>query len=671
MSLPKEEPVVLQRVMMSVLILCLMTLALFGLRTISNADVWQHLALGRAIAEKGLVKTDALTFTMENRPWVNTSWLYDLLVYGLWTIGQAPLLILLTVVVTVAAFVVVLPVARRWAGASAVGAALILSAWLLAPQFVVGPAAFGLLFAAVFIRVLAGSHKSWVNWVVLVPVQILWANMHESFLAGPVLCAVYVADIWFGSKAKAPDGIVPPHVRTRTLDTAWLVPGTFIACVLNPFGPALLSDVIGVYTNLAFVYAQEWISPFSGQFPASLYAKHVVTLALLIGAGGLVTERRKLPVALTTLAVLGAFLVVRSMRFIDVFALLAFPFLSLSLSAIGRYLREMLPSVMKDREPVTLGITVVLALLSALAVASSALYTTSGSASRFGLGVEYDLFPSAASTLIARPDFPRRAVNMTHDGGFLAWRNPGRQIFVDQRADLFGAQFYRTFNRYLVGEQSAWTEIEDKWDPGAVIINCCVPGAGAAVRNLAVTKRWSLAYFDGTTAILVRSVSENEALANNRDIQKEGLFLLERERVRYANQLRSGGRTTISPRLIGAGDVFLALGRYNEAKSIYSLLAAGSPSMGLAWMALGIAETQLGEDKEAVRALNRAASLMPKNVWAWLYLHRAAAKANDVETAGAALQKAKRLNETAVSMFLNEGEPESISQPRSRRPDIK
>jgi hypothetical protein len=629
------------------IVLGLVVMAVLGVRTISNSDFWTHLAMGRQIAEHGLQKVDTLTFTVAGAPWVNSSWLYDRVLFLLWSLGAAPLVILLHAAAAVLAFVLLIPAARKWAGGTAISLALVLGAWLLASRFTIAPHVVALPLAAIFMMLFSEPRKAWVLWAVLLPVQVLWANIHSSFVLGPVICAVFAVQFWVSARSGER---VASSQFTHAL---WLTVATLLAGLVNPYGLTLYASGIVSVTNGAFKFVQEWISPFSAQFPASFYPKHIVTLALFVGAGGLIAEKRNLPVGLATLAVASAFLIILFPRNVEWLALLAFPFFALSLNSVGLLIEGGLRSLTKKEKVsgargAAAGLAAVLALLSVSAVFSSACYVYAGSASVFGLGTEYDLFPHAASKVIARPDFPARAVNLAPDGGFLVWEHPDRTIFVDQRASLYGVEFYRMLNKCLAGEEYAWKSILEKWGPEAVIMNCSVPFAANAVRGLLQDPSWVLVYFDGTAAILVRAVSENQALIRDVQIQNAGLQLIEKERQRA---MKATGHQ-ILPRLIGAGEMFLALGRYTEAESIYSALTRCAPMMGRAWINLGIAQVEQGKVQEAVGTLRHACDIAPKEVFAWISLYRACNRAGLADEARAAIERAKKVNLKTTMLIL-------------------
>ncbi len=626
------------------IILGLVVVAALGIRTISNSDFWLHLAMGRQVAEAGAQKADTSTFTVAGTPWVNSSWLYDRILFALWSLGGAPLVILLHAAAAVLAFALLIPPARKWAGGASLSMALVLGAWLLAPRFTIAPHVAAFPLAAAFVMLLSEPRKSWVLWAVLLPAQVIWVNIHPSFVLGPVICAVFAVQFWIASRS----GDVADF--DRFMQALWLTLATLLAGLVNPYGLALYAHGIVSLSSGAFKFVQEWISPFSGQFPGSALPKHIVTLALIVGAGGLIAEKRNLPIGITTLAVASAFLIILFPRNVEWMALLAFPFLALSLNSIGALAAGGLRSLTKqssDGNPIAASLAVILAVLSILGIVTNACYVHAGSASVFGLGTEYDLFPRAASKVIERPDFPARAVNMASDGGFLAWEHPNRAIFTDQRASLYGGEFYRALNKCLAGEENAWQTILEKWNPEAVIMNCSIPFAANGVRLLLQDPSWSLVYFDGTAAILVRAISENQPLIQDAQIKDSGLQLIERERQRA---LKATSKQVL-PRLMGAGELFLALGRYPEAESIYGALTRCTPMLGRVWINLGIAQAEQGKSQEAVATLKHACDIAPKEVYAWISLYRAARIAGLEDEARFAIEKAAKVNSTATALF--------------------
>ncbi len=628
----------------------LVVLAVSGLRTISNHEFWLHLATGRWIAGNGVPHTDPLSFTRAGAEWVDASWMYDRIVYALWLAGGAALVTVVHVILVLGAFVLLLPVAAKWARPSSVALGVLLACWVMAPRFVVGPGVPALLFAAAMIYILHRERPAWLTAVLILVVQLLWTNIHRSFPVGPVIALLYLVERMFGGASgvageRRGSRRLPPDVLAALLVSAG-------AIFVNPYGPGLLRSVAASWWSPAQRFTLEWISPFSSQFAFAL-PKHIVTFALGVIAAGLVLKRGRLPVAVSSLAIGTAFLAVRSMWYVDLFAVLAFPFFALGFQAVGDYLGGKIHSAGGAVRAAVGLLVFLLAAGSAVYFVTNRYYVSCGSAAECGLGTEEGTVPCEAMTVLKRPQFPPRALNMILDGAYLAWRMPERKVFVDQRAQVYGVGFYRDLNVGLLGDDEALQRIMGRWEPGAVILNCCSRISDVALRRFVLGGRWVLSYFDGATAILLRPVSEYAALLSDRSIPAAGLKILDRDYARYTSRLGGLVRPGVPARLVGAGATFLSLGRYQDAERIYAALVRGAPRMYTAWLNLGICKLEQEHPDEAVAFLDRARKLAPKDVRTWLWLSRALARAGRREEAGRMFKHGWRMNPGAAAAFGN------------------
>jgi len=535
------------------------------------------------------------------------------------------------------AFLLLVPPARRYGSPATVGAGLVLAAWLIAPAFTVSASSAGLLLTAAMFRMLTRGEPGRGLWVVLVAVQVLWTNLHTSFLLGPFIALLASLETRFRPTASSP-------TRGFALPAALLA-----ATFLNPYAWNLHRTILQVLTSPDLNALLEWISPFQSEFaPVSL--RHAGTFALCVIALGFVTVQGRLPILVTTLAVVGAFLLVVSPRYFSFSALLTLPFLSLSFHAVAEWLGSRFDAARLARAG-HLALTAT-ALATVGLVASGWYYNRTGSAASFGLGTASGLFPERAVDLVLnRPDFPERVINLAQDGGYLAWRRPGHRVFTDTRAGVYGVAFYQGLARALMGHPESWNNLVAHWQPGAILLNGTWPGAGAALRRMVETNAWALVYYDGTSAIAVTRTSDHAKLIRDFEIQAEGLIALESERRAYAQRLERSLVPTHSPQLIGAGAIALALWRFGEAETIYALLSQGAPTMATAWLNLGICQYHRNAHAEAARSLDRATRLRPEGVLGWLWLGKACEALGRTAEADQARQRARRINASIADSF--------------------
>jgi len=607
-----------KQAMRILVVLGFLLLALTGIRTVSSPEIFTHIALGQA----DTVKADTISYTMTGQPWINLNPLYNRLVALLWTAGGAGLVTGVHVLVLLTAFILMFRFGKDWGGPLSQSLALLLCARMILPVFNPGPSVFFMLFTALFVTLLYRVKNFPVMAASLLILQILWTNMHPSFFFGPVLIFLVALENRQGvPRASRSSLITPLTARLLGLSAAAL-----LVTLINPNLINLHRHILSNWTVLTGTEGLEWISLFSSSFPQGSN-ESLTVFALILGASGLITLQKRLPVMITALALIGAFLTVRSIGSLHFFAFLAFPFFILSFHAVSEYLVRTLTTLFKAREALLqnaiTAIAFLLILASAVSLVTNRTYTHIGSASRFGLGVEEGAFPVAAAGLFSRSDFPGTILNIAHDGGYIALTNPGRKVFSDTRTTFYGKDFHRLLASALLGQPEAWKTILSRWNPHAVVLNACWPEAGALANRLIASKVWKMVYFDGATVILVRDLPEYSTLIQDTAIQKYGVTVLETSRRDYLQKAKGVVKPGNPSRLIGAGGIYLALNRPQEAEAVYSALVRHSPNMAGAWLGLGQSMILQRKLSRGVDYIEKASRITPRSGRVWLALFQA------------------------------------------------
>jgi len=655
----------------------LAVLALFGWRTISHTAFWQHLSMGRWIAEHGVPRAEPLTMVSLERPLVQISWLYDWMLYSAWQMGGATLVTLLHVAAVVVAFFFMVQVLRPHANALSVAFALWLCAWLIAPRFEVDPAVFSLVFPALFIFLLSTASSWKLLAAFLLPAQWIWAGMHASFILGPLLIALFAAEIRFRPRSANTAG---PSVRSLLL----LACAALVVTWLGPYGFGLLGQAL---RDAVTPQVREWISPYAMSFPNAT-TKNLITLALALGASGLLTQKQRLPLAITTMAVFSAFLAVRALIvYLEIFALLAFPFLGISFQAIGKaignYVSRAHPSRLPAARSGAMALLSVMLLYAAFVLVTNRYYNRSGSLSSLGTGVVEHHLPARATALLTDPLFPAPILHVPMDGGYLSWIRPGQPSFIDHRSTLHGTDTYILLAQALTGNTQSWHAVESTWKPAAIVLNNAWLHAADALRVLLNREDWILLFMDGATTVLIRNTPANAAwLDRKQSFLHEGLQHLEQDRQAFAENLGGWRLPPLPASLIGGANVLQNRGFFREAATLHELVMWGAPTMISAPLQLGIClvqidqaapgvrflqkaykkteknptlrlmadlhigmgETRLGRYSEGIRYLQRASRAAPENPIIWIWLYQAFQGSGYSADARAALERAEQLS---------------------------
>jgi len=280
-------------------ILGFVLIALAGIRTISSPEIFTHIALGQA----GGSLADPLSYTMADQQWINMHPLYNKVASGLWAIGGAGLITLVHVSALLAAFILMFRFGKKWGGPLSQGLSLLLCTWLLLPVFNPGPTTFALLFTSLFLTLLYRVKNFNLLAGLLLVLQILWTNMHPSFLFGPILILIFAIENWQEThSASSRTSIVTP-LTTRLFALSAVA---LLVTLINPNLINLHSHVFANWKVLTGTDGLEWISQFSSGFPQG-FISSLTIFALILGAGGLITLQKKLPAMITVLALVGSF----------------------------------------------------------------------------------------------------------------------------------------------------------------------------------------------------------------------------------------------------------------------------------------------------------------------------------------------------------------------------
>lgn len=638
------------------IILGLIISALVGIRTIAHSAFWIHLATGRTVLENGIPRTDSWSFALsDTTPWVTTTWLYDVILHLMWAGGPATVIGVHILLVTMA-LAIMSRLALPYATGPTIALGHMLASWLMFAVYDVGPHMFSLIFIGAYCGIMLLKIRTQVRWALLIVLQILWTNIHSSFLLGPLILLAFALPAIRMTTVPS-DNLSPEENEPVSLFLALGLPLTcLLATLANPYGLLLHRSISSMlFDTTSRLEIQEWISLYSLQFDSS-FSKNMNTIALVVGAGGLITHRGKLPLALTMIAMCGATTQLLSHIDFQIFALMAFPFFCLSLHSTGQFLCSLIKVPLANESRLRAhfhgGLAVLVMTISATMIISNQAYRMVGSDSHFGVGLSQDVIPAHIHDVLTHPDFPDKAYNLPSDGGYLAWVYPGHKIFMDQRPGLYPPDHYHTLVRALVGDAEAMATLQENWPADAIILNASWVRSGSAISKLVAQNQWGLAYFDGTTAVLLRNTPPYQDLLNDTVIQQQGIDVLAATTKRYRLAVSSLLGAPVNPRIVGAANVFYHLNQFEKAYAAYDLLLLNAPSMKSGWLHLGISQIQTKNPLPAMQSLKRALDANPENVLAMLWLSRAHSEVGNAEKAAKIYEQAETLHPEIAAAFV-------------------
>jgi hypothetical protein len=464
-----------------------------------DPDFWWHLKTGQYIvATKSIPRTDIFSTTRFGSEWVTHEWLSEILMYAVFSLlGFGGLIVGFAAVITVAFWIAYRRCEVRTPHVFVAALALLLAVSTTTPTWGVRPQMFSLLFASIFLAVLdkyCRGEDTPLIWC-LVPLMILWANMHAGFAIGLVFILLTIVGIAIDELILHKRSFASIWTSIRRLCLVWLI--TVVAVAINPNGLRLYSypfETLRSYAQMRYI--EEWQSP-DFQDPTFL---PLLILILVLLCVPLFSKKRPRPSELLILLVtLAASL--RSARNVPFFALVAMPVLAGQLwswLAAHGHTTEVV-STGEDRHNSRRALAMNLLIFVVVAVMLTIFLMRRTLARQPHAQAEY--FPVAAVDFIKAHSVPQPIYNEYHWGGYLIWNfYPQYRVYIDGRADVYGDALIEEYFTIHNGTR-AWRQPLDSHGIRTVLVKPDTPIASL----LREDKGWQNIFEDNHSVIFVRS----------------------------------------------------------------------------------------------------------------------------------------------------------------------
>ncbi|MCW5695942.1 MAG: hypothetical protein KIS96_04295 [Bauldia sp.] len=453
-----------------------LVLVVAGAALLNDADTYWHVAVGRWIAENATLPTaDIFSATAGGEHWIAKEWLSQLFYAGAYAIGGWPGVVVLAAAACAAAFGLLAHFLRRHLAVLPVVALVAVAFVLTAPHIVARPHVLALPVMVAFVgAIVAAADRGKAPSFWLLPLMVLWANLHAGFPFGILIAAGVALD---AVVAAAPAERARLALRWGAFIVAALVAG----CV-TPYGA---EPLLVTFRILALGDALSIIGEWQPQDFGSIGVFEVV----LLGAIGLA--------------------LLRGFRLSPVRILLLLGLLHLALSAVrnGELLGLVAPLVLAAplarQVPALAGADGSRPVSAVISFAPAAVALVAGGlfAAMQGWTPSRMNTPAAALDAIEAAG-AERILNDYAFGGYMIFR--GVAPFVDGRTELYGTDFVmRHHEAVTLADLPALFALLDENGIEATLLNPRTP----AVAYLDRDPGWRRLHADGI-AVVHRRIAE-------------------------------------------------------------------------------------------------------------------------------------------------------------------
>jgi len=444
-----------------------------------DPDFWWHLASGRDILfRQSVPHVDPFSWTAHGTSWVNSYWLYDSLLYGLYTrIGTNGLLLVHAGIVLLIFLLfqrILIRKQVRWPIQLLALTVLFLGG---APGGYWGPQSslVSLLFFVVVLAILdrQGHLSARTLFLTLPCIFLLWANMHRGFVIGIIVLL----------------GVLAERVQGRDLSVRQALAAAALcggATLLNPFGIYLY----GMIRDDFFLSSER----ITGWAPMSLAQSPWLILTIAAIA---LTRTYRLRFLLLVIFGIGS---LKAIVFVPYFLCMAWITIASALQS-SKSVKRYAPRL-KRFEPAGLALAGIVLLVGVSRVQPA-------------LGVQRNSFPVDLPAFIESEEISGRLFNDYRMGGFSLWSwNAALPVFIDGR--------YPAVEGYkrLAPEVVSAFENPRRWQAFADRHGVDVALLTYRERDMRPTfleammdrKTWALVYWDDVAALYLRRIPAQQSV---------------------------------------------------------------------------------------------------------------------------------------------------------------
>lgn len=475
-----------------------------SVRLLGDAGIGWHIRTGQAIlVSHSVPRVDSFSSTVQGKPWLAWEWLYDVKVgwldsaFGLngvvwWTA--------LTIAVVFAAMFQFL--IRRGTNLFVAVAMVLLAISAAMIHFLARPHVLSWLFVLLWFWILDSSERGWgsgggpsTRWLWILPVSMLiWVNVHGGFLLGFVLIGIFwLGSVWTwlsSSENRLEDSLrkIAAGRRVRALTAAGLL--SAVASLVNPYGWKLHAHVYSYLSNRFLIdHIDEFQSPnFHGIAQKCFLALLLISIAVLIACG------RRLSFSQVLVVLFAVYAGLYASRNVPISAIL-----------LGMVIGPLLPSAGSRESFSQRMLAVETRMRGHLWVVAGIVLTSAivahggrvGSAQWVNAHFDPQRMPVQAVDYLRSQRTAAPILAPDYWGGYLIYRlYPQAEVVVDDRHDLYGEQFFRSYLQFLHAEEG-WNEFLREHPAGFVVL----PRKSALATVLAGAHEWKRVYADDVAIV--------------------------------------------------------------------------------------------------------------------------------------------------------------------------
>jgi len=477
-------------------------------------DLGRHLENGKLVWQnKDVLFKNFYSYTEPNFPFVNHHWLGGVIFYGVYLIGGFKLLSLFNILIMLSAFSLAFKLAIKKAGFYLSSFLAIPVIFLLSQRTEVRPEIFSYLFIILTWLVIdrVNKNKNYRQLFWLIPLFILWANIHIYFFIGLIMIGCQAAAEFLGLLFKERENLESGLKNAFRVAKPWIKSLVYVtlACLVNPNTYKGLVYPFNIFHNYGYEVAENKSVFYLGHLMINhnfLLFKILLFLLILSWLAYFVFEK-KLRLFDLFLSVFFSLLALLASRNLAIFGLVAGVIISTNLLSPVAFLKEnisFLKNINQGKYRLYLsGLISLIILFGIFYLILDSRQPHNFIKNSFGWGLATG---SADSRQFFKDNNLSGPIFNNYDLGsaLIFWLDSSKAVFVDNRPEAYSREFFANIYRPLQTDLNKWQEYSQQYQFKTIYFSHTdmTPWAQQFLRQILSNDDWALIYFDRELVIL-------------------------------------------------------------------------------------------------------------------------------------------------------------------------
>lgn len=512
------------KLILSVALLFLLLLGYFQPVDALTQDLGRHILTGNIILREYRVPTTNLfSYTNPDFPVINTHWFSEVVFALVDSFFSIQGLFILMLILVAGAFIVQLFSVYKYTSLPALGIGGILYTRILFERTDLRPELFSYLFLSITVALLYYYREKTTKLILfLVPIQLLWVNMHIYFAIGLLVQGLFFLDILYRNRGN----LFSPAVKLFGITFL----GSVIISCINPHAVAGMLYPLHVFSNYGYTIEENqtvfFLESLGFHKPSFPYLKITVVL-LFFSLSVSFRKTRPIDWMLSVVFTVLAFGAVRNMPLFVFATFIPFTYTFTMLLQKGcifikpyRYLNDYKMGI---------SLTMLFLLITWQIIAVSNLFS-----------IGYGVTPGAekAVNFLEKERITGPLFNNFDIGGYLISRlYPGERVFVDGRPEAYPEAFFREIYKPMQENQAVFDIVTERYGIDTVFFPHTdqTPWGITFLQWVINHPDWRIVYVDDYAIILLKQTPENETVIKKYAMNPKNLRIIKTDNSFEAN----------------------------------------------------------------------------------------------------------------------------------------